>query len=214
MLDPFTAAIGLQTAGSLFSGYKADKATKRTNELQKDFYKNGISWRVEDAKRSGIHPLYALGANVGSPSFSTFSGSGVGDALSTLGSGIMDRVNYRQQRKHELQLQQMELRNKQLQNDWLDQQIKGSAIRNASAAANVSQDPQVRSFYNLTPGPWSSADDVEDQYGGVAGEIHGLGRLSKDTYDQIISPIVEQIMQELSQQQSPKRKKQTRRGYR
>ena len=32
-----------------------------------DHLKYGVQWRVEDAKRAGIHPIYALGANVSSP---------------------------------------------------------------------------------------------------------------------------------------------------
>lgn len=31
-------------------------------ELQKQLAQNGIQWRVDDAKRAGIHPLFALGA--------------------------------------------------------------------------------------------------------------------------------------------------------
>lgn len=31
-------------------------------DLQKEFAQNSIQWRVDDAKKAGIHPLYALGA--------------------------------------------------------------------------------------------------------------------------------------------------------
>lgn len=31
-------------------------------DLAREFAKNGIQWRVEDAKKAGLHPLYALGA--------------------------------------------------------------------------------------------------------------------------------------------------------
>lgn len=36
--------------------------------LQREFAQNGIRWRMEDANRSGIHPLYAMGANTSSAS--------------------------------------------------------------------------------------------------------------------------------------------------
>lgn len=38
-------------------------------QLQREFAQNGIRWRVEDAKAAGVHPLFALGAQVtpGSP---------------------------------------------------------------------------------------------------------------------------------------------------
>lgn len=36
--------------------------------MQKEFAQQGVRWRVEDAKAAGVHPLFALGAQV--PSFS------------------------------------------------------------------------------------------------------------------------------------------------
>lgn len=45
------------------------EAFQRNWEQQQDFAKSGLGWRVEDAKRSGLHPLAALGAQLsgGSP---------------------------------------------------------------------------------------------------------------------------------------------------
>lgn len=60
-------------------------------QKQEEFAKNGISWRVADAKNAGIHPLYALGASIPSFSPSTYVGgesdsgahwSGVGQDIS------------------------------------------------------------------------------------------------------------------------------------
>lgn len=41
---------------------------QKNYELQKEFAKNGIRWRTEDAQAAGIHPLYAIGANTNSGS--------------------------------------------------------------------------------------------------------------------------------------------------
>lgn len=47
--------------GSLI-GAKSQKSANESNEaLQREFAQNGISWKVEDAKRAGLHPLYAIG---------------------------------------------------------------------------------------------------------------------------------------------------------
>jgi len=35
---------------------------KKNIKLQKEFAKSGIQWKVRDAQKAGIHPLYALGA--------------------------------------------------------------------------------------------------------------------------------------------------------
>lgn len=84
------AALG--AVGSLASTFLGHSNAKQANQtaaanaarqeaLQREFAQNGISWKVADAKRAGIHPLYALGAqttsyspvNVGSQS-TDFSG--------------------------------------------------------------------------------------------------------------------------------------------
>lgn len=46
-----------------------ERQNRKNEKMQYDFAQNGISWKVQDAKRSGIHPLYALGASTQSPSF-------------------------------------------------------------------------------------------------------------------------------------------------
>lgn len=46
---------------------KANKEIARDNALmQREFAQQGVRWKVEDAKKAGIHPLYALGANTNS----------------------------------------------------------------------------------------------------------------------------------------------------
>lgn len=64
----------LGAVGSLFGQSKEQKA-------QEKFAKNGIQWKVADAKEAGIHPLFALGANTVS-----YSPMGLGSTLGSLGS--------------------------------------------------------------------------------------------------------------------------------
>lgn len=67
--------------GSLF-GIKS--AEDKQKELSEKFAKRSIQWRVKDAERAGVHPLYALGANVSmGPSLPV--GGGVFDEM---GQGI------------------------------------------------------------------------------------------------------------------------------
>ena len=58
------AAIGAGAgiAGNLLSNRAAKKAAAQQAALQKEFAKNGIRWKVADAKAAGLHPLAALGA--------------------------------------------------------------------------------------------------------------------------------------------------------
>lgn len=55
--------------------------------MQRDFAKQGIRWRVEDAQAAGIHPLYALGAQVNAASPVPVGDIGVGNASNFAGMG-------------------------------------------------------------------------------------------------------------------------------
>lgn len=50
---------------------------ERNIALQKEFAQQGIRWKVEDAQRAGIHPIYALGAPT-----TSFAPVSIGDSLS------------------------------------------------------------------------------------------------------------------------------------
>lgn len=70
--------IGSAIAG-MFGGGKNKSALRAQENMfqqqlqqQREFAQHGISWRVEDAKRAGIHPLYALGAQTTSYSPATY----------------------------------------------------------------------------------------------------------------------------------------------
>lgn len=67
--------------GGLLNRNSAKDAAEKNAALQREFAQNGITWKVKDAERAGVHPLYALGASTigASPSY-------VGDT--SLGSGI------------------------------------------------------------------------------------------------------------------------------
>jgi len=93
------SAIG--AVGQYFGAKMASDATREANEknaaLQREFAQNGIRWKVEDAKRAGIHPLAALGVSgaSASPSFvgDTAPGSAVGSISSNMGQDISRAVS-------------------------------------------------------------------------------------------------------------------------
>lgn len=76
MLSLLTGAIS--AGANLLAGNKQAKANERARAEdyahQKEFAQSGITWKVEDAKRAGIHPAIALGAQPAS-----YSPIGVGD---------------------------------------------------------------------------------------------------------------------------------------
>jgi hypothetical protein len=126
----------LGAAGALFSGFGARKSAKsaaaaqeRANQqniqLQKDFAQKGIRWRVADAKKAGIHPLYAIGANTPtfSPSVQSVGDSGaglgsqaVGRAIAATGGALQHNKSY-QKAVEGLTIRRMELENTKLASD-------------------------------------------------------------------------------------------------
>jgi len=73
---------GVATLGA---GAMGARSARKQSEMQKQFAKKGVSWRVADAKRAGIHPLYALGANL--PQYSPVHDP-MADSLATAGQNI------------------------------------------------------------------------------------------------------------------------------
>src|SRR5262245_6914522 len=72
MVAPVVLAAGIaaasQIAGGIMGSENTRKLTHEQMDMQREFAQHGIQWKVEDAKRAGIHPLYALGASTSSPS--------------------------------------------------------------------------------------------------------------------------------------------------
>lgn len=84
----------ISSLGGLLGSKSDAKAQREANErnyqMQKEFAQNGIQWKVQDAEKSGIHPLYAIGAPAmsASPSFASEGGSGIGKAAESIGRSL------------------------------------------------------------------------------------------------------------------------------
>lgn len=68
--------------------------------------KQGIQWRVADAKAAGIHPLFAMGANISSPSI-VAGDNRASNALEQAGRGIQ-RASQNQIQRQQIALQSEE----------------------------------------------------------------------------------------------------------
>lgn len=87
-LGSIVSAVG-SIAGGILGANSAQNVAGMNYEAQKEFAQNGIRWKVEDAKRAGIHPLYALGASTQgySPSGGYTGDYGISDAAAHFGQG-------------------------------------------------------------------------------------------------------------------------------
>jgi len=118
-LDPVIGGALISAGGSLLGGLlgssgpsKFEKQMARAQfQFQQDFAKQGVRWRVEDAKAAGLHPLFALGYQPtgGSPVQIPAGGPDpMGGALAEAGQSI-GRAVAAQQTKEERALQALQM---------------------------------------------------------------------------------------------------------
>lgn len=158
---------------------KATKWAGRKNlEWQRKFARKGIRWRVKDAKRAGLHPLAALGAQVTpfSPSFQvgnageimasgssaaaglySQAGQDIGRAVSALGD-TDQRNDAFMQRVQELQLQNLELQNAAIASNIAMQNQAGNPPPMVSRSTSYLVDGQGQ-----TVRPTAAVAGVSDQ---------------------------------------------------
>lgn len=103
-------------------------------DLQREFAQNTLQWRAEDARKAGIHPVYAMGSNL--PSATPVQYDGGGTDLAQLGQGLgraVDAVQSKQERGVKKIAQNLELERMKLQNELLKTQISNVARSNQPA---------------------------------------------------------------------------------
>lgn len=126
--------------GGLISNVFNSNSTAKTNQqnanLQREFAQNSISWRVQDAKNAGIHPLFALGSSTVSaqPSFVGNQPLDFGSAFHGMTQSLSsyDKTLQKQTiKKNELELQQLALQNERIRKDTalMGQNIFASGIK-------------------------------------------------------------------------------------
>lgn len=116
---PFGAI--LSTAANLFSANRSHQQARRNFQdnaaLQREFAQHGVRWRVADAKKAGIHPVYALGGS--SASFTPVaSTNNSAEYFSRAGSDLSRAVAAKQ------------TVNERLNNELLRSQVRGNEIDN------------------------------------------------------------------------------------
>lgn len=188
-------AAGSSLLGGLFGNKSAAKQQKQNIAQQKEFAQSGIQWRVEDAKKAGIHPLYALGAQTHSfapnPVFDS-----MGPALASAGQDIGRAVSATQSHQgradaYTTAVQDLSLTRMGLENELLSSQIAKINQAGVPPAMSGPGDSGIIpgqgdvSFVlpsgsgSTRRGPGESHRVLEDEYGEVA-EGEGAFRYVRD----------------------------------
>lgn len=127
MLGAILGAAG-SIASSIFGNKAAKKAADQNIKLQKQFAQQGVQWKVNDAKKAGIHPLYALGAST--HSFSPVSVGGSTPDLGAMGQNIGNAIDATQTSSTRLDktMGALAVERATLENELLRTQIGGSRL--------------------------------------------------------------------------------------
>lgn len=140
----WASVIGFGGLSSWNSQYQTDKtiaSQKETNlqnyNSQKEFLQNGIQWKVSDAQKAGIHPLYALGAQTTGfqPSFVASDYSGYGQIGQNLSNAFQTYANKT--------MTELQLKNQELQNEYLQAQIDEMTMPKGSVSVGTPSAQQV-----------------------------------------------------------------------
>lgn len=187
----FDLAAGLGFVGGIVDTLFGKDQAKQNLQLQEDMFETSVQTRVRDANKAGIHPLYALGHQ--GPSFSpVVVGSDLASAGQNLGRA-MDSVRDDGEKSgaFDTTVKQLTLQKMGLENDLLASQLR---------IVNQPGQPPTQSGMRSMPGQGSTpavfttgdnatitvspnntpAQDWENQYGEIAGELGGIGNLAVD----------------------------------
>lgn len=163
---------------SLFGANKNSKAVSSANaanmafareqlEYQKELHRNQIQWKVEDAKKAGLHPLAGLG--VSPSSFSPVSGNVIPNTqdysyLQQMGQDI-DRSILQAKTKEE---QKDALR---LQNQSIALDLQGKDLNNQILQAELAS-RRIRLAQQMGP-PTPSSGRLSEAHYAIPGQVDG-----------------------------------------
>lgn len=128
-------------------------AAENNIALQREFAQSGIQWKVADAKKAGIHPLYALGANTHSfapVSVGQSASPSFGNALAASGQDIGRAIHATQTPSGRTDTISSVAQGLQLENMKLQNQLLSSKIAQLNATPNPAMPTDGTNY--LVPG--------------------------------------------------------------
>lgn len=127
----------LQNKANKEANRQAEAQAQRQYEQQKEFAQSGIQWKVQDAEKAGIHPLYALGANTISYSPQSVGSSATDFGfLGNAGQNIGRAIDATRSNSGKLEALQLTASQLQLEGLALDNDFKRAQLASAAALAN------------------------------------------------------------------------------
>lgn len=139
-MEPATAMLvggGIQAASSLAGGLinrmfdDSERQWQQNLDAQREFAQNSIQWRVQDAQKAGIHPLFAIGGQMpGYTPSSSFSTDNMGESIAQAGNAVGRTMG-------QIGLMNAQLENANLQNQKLKTEISKDKVELLDAINNL-----------------------------------------------------------------------------
>lgn len=159
---------GANLLGGLLGRSDAKDAREQSNALaeknialQREFAQSGIQWRVEDAKKAGIHPIYALGGS--GASFSPVSANFTADtslpnAMAAAGQDIGRAINATRTEKDRMGAFQKTAQALSLEKAGLENELLRTEIASKTGRLRQAANPPMASSGDayLVPGQTQS----------------------------------------------------------
>lgn len=143
LLSPI-ASIASNLIGGSMSANSTGDAGANNAALQREFAQHGVRWRVEDAKAAGIHPMFAMGAQLSPASPAYVGDTGMSQAMSNIGQDVSRSVDATRTLGERVSARMQSL---QLERGELENQLLRSQIAKLNAAPNpplpASGDPYI-----------------------------------------------------------------------
>lgn len=162
------------------------KSRSNDRKMQYDFAQHGVQWRVEDAKRAGIHPLAALGMspNQASP---VMVGSDPGGPLRRMANKMYDAQMQESVMRGDESKAKANYYNAMAENirnpvvTTGDGNLVGNEeIVKPGVVQNKPQELVMPYNGNHKTGKSVPQERIEQEYGGVLGELYGIVRGATD----------------------------------
>lgn len=176
----------------------AQAANRQNVRLQKEFAQNSIQWKVEDAKKAGVHPLYAVGAPTSTYTPSSIGGSSgnpLGEGMAAAGQDIgramlAGSTQTTRNAAYEEQVRALTLTRMDLENSLLTANIAKARAQLPPPIPEIGVTPDLtapRAFgHNIDPNPgFSDAETVSNRYGEPAEWAYSPVVMAADLYNNL-----------------------------
>lgn len=176
---PALISAGASLLGGLFGKSASDEAAAKNAALQKEFAQNSLQWKAEDARKAGIHPLYAMGASGYSASPSYVGDTSLPSAMASAGQDISRAIDATRDPASRVGAFTKTMQDLQLTRMGLENELLASQIAKVRQAGHP---PGIPSLDGVTPPGaatatkmggltvqpdtgWSDAQDIQNRYG-------------------------------------------------